>query len=120
MALPHCSCWRPSTCRGWPPCHWPGNDRPFASGSRSGSARDPAFVFNGIHRLQHRPSNSGPTWRRRALQKDLLEVQLGCWDIGAEQHLEELTNRTLTPDRMVERNVAPDLVVVSSALLLDR
>jgi 4-amino-4-deoxy-L-arabinose transferase-like glycosyltransferase len=38
----------------------PAKDRPFSIGSRHGSAWDAAFVFNGVHRLQHRPANSGP------------------------------------------------------------
>jgi 4-amino-4-deoxy-L-arabinose transferase-like glycosyltransferase len=38
----------------------PAGERPFAIGSRHGSAWDAAFVFNGVHRLQHRPANSGP------------------------------------------------------------
>jgi 4-amino-4-deoxy-L-arabinose transferase-like glycosyltransferase len=38
----------------------PTTNRPFAIGSRNGSIWDAAFVFNGIHRLQPRPSNYGP------------------------------------------------------------
>ncbi len=38
----------------------PAADRPFAIGSRHGSAWDAAFVFNGVHRLKHRAANSGP------------------------------------------------------------
>src|SRR5690242_2736106 len=38
----------------------PSGDRPFAIGSRHGSAWDAAFVFNGVHRLEHRAAGTGP------------------------------------------------------------
>jgi 4-amino-4-deoxy-L-arabinose transferase-like glycosyltransferase len=38
----------------------PAADRPFAIGSRHGSVWDAAFVFNGVHRLEHRAAGTGP------------------------------------------------------------
>jgi len=38
----------------------PASDRPFAIGSRHGNVWDAAFVFNGVHRLEHRAAGSGP------------------------------------------------------------